>query len=156
MADNHFRVKRVVSAGGVVYRHRAGDLEVLLLETPTGEWGLPKGTPNDGETLSETACREVCEETGLRIAMEEKIGRVEYWFGRPALRQRLHKYVHFWLMRPVGGSILDHDHEHISVRWFPVEEALRRVTHDTSADMIEQAAVLLAARAAAPAPEPGG
>lgn len=146
MADPRYRTKQVVSAGGVVYRHTPEGLEVLLLETPKGAWGLPKGTPDIGETLAKTACREVREETGLEVAIEEKIGSVEYWFARPARRERLHKFVHFWLMRPTGGSLDAHDDEHISVRWFPIDGALRQVTHDNSADMIEQAAQLLADR----------
>ena len=146
MTDRRYRTRQAVSAGGVVYREAPAGVEVLLLETPNGAWGLPKGTPDAGETLDQTARREVREETGLEVAIEEKIGSIEYWFARPAKRERLHKFVHFWLMRPTGGSLDDHDDEHISVRWFRLDEALRKVTHDNSADMIEQAAALLADR----------
>ncbi len=146
-----FRTRQAVSAGGVVYR-RAGDgLEVLLLQTPGGVWGLPKGTPDHGETLLQTARREVREETGLEVAAEEKVGAIDYWFVRAEQRERLHKFVHFWIMRPVGGRLDQHDHEHVSVRWFPLSEALRRVTHRNSAQILERAADLLIARDAAAA-----
>ncbi len=154
MADKRFRVKQALSAGGVVYRDGPAGVEVLLVETHAGEWGLPKGTPDYGETLSQTACREVREETGLQVELEEKIGEIEYWFARPARRERLHKFVHFWLMRPTGGSLDDHDDEHVSVSWFRVDAALRQVTHDTSVEMIERAADLLAARRRADASPP--
>ena len=146
MADRRYSTKQIVSAGGVVYRHGAQGLEVLLLQTPNGVWGLPKGTPDGGETLDQTARREVREETGLEVQLEEKIGDIEYGFARPNKRQRLHKFVHFWLMRPTGGSLDQHDDEHVSVRWFPLPAAFRRVTHDNSADILQQAAGLLAAR----------
>jgi len=145
-----YNTAQAVSAGGVVYRYgdRSGPdaLEVLLLQTPRRVWGLPKGTPDEGETLDQTARREVREETGLEIDLEEKIGVIEYWFARPEARECLHKFVHFWLMRPTGGSIDDHDDEHVSVRWFPFSTAMRQVTHDNSADILEQAADLLAER----------
>lgn len=150
MADRRFTTKQVVSAGGVVYRHGAPGLEVLLLQTSNGVWGLPKGTPADGETLDQTARREVREETGLEVELEEKIGDIEYWFARPDKRERLHKFVHFWLMRPTGGSLDHHDDEHVRVRWFPFPTALCRVTHNNSADILEQAAGLLAAREPGP------
>ena len=141
--------RQTVSAGGVVYRRGAQGVEVLLLETPGGVWGLPKGTPDYGETLLQTAQREVREETGLEIASEDKIGAIDYWFVSPERRERFHKFVHFWLMRPVGGDLDHHDEEHVSVRWFPLRVALRRVTHKNSAQILECAADLLAARDAA-------
>jgi 8-oxo-dGTP pyrophosphatase MutT (NUDIX family) len=141
-----YETRQAVSAGGVVYRLSNDDLHVLLLQTPKGIWGLPKGTPDDGETLLQTACREVREETGLLVDAEEKIGTIQYWFAHPDKRQRLHKFVHFWLMRPTGGSLDDHDDEHVSVRWFPVPDALHRVTHDNAAEIIEQAVGLVAKR----------
>ena len=148
--NGRYNTKQAVSAGGVVYRYGEGPgpdgLEVLLLQTARRAWGLPKGTPDEGETLDQTACREVREETGLEVDIEEKIGVIEYWFARPEARERLHKFVHFWLMRPTGGSIDDHDDEHVSVRWFPFEAAMHRVTHNNSADILEQAADLLAGR----------
>ena len=149
--DGPLRTRQTVSAGGVVYRHGDQGVEVLLLETPGGIWGLPKGTPDYGETLLQTAQREVREETGLEIAPEDKIGTIDYWFVPPEHRERFHKFVHFWLMRPVGGDLDRHDEEHISVRWFPLGAAQRRVTHKNSAQILERAANLLAARDAAAA-----
>lgn len=141
-----FQTRQAVSAGGVVYRHAADGLEVVLLQSPAGAWGLPKGTPDDHETIAQAAVREVHEETGLEVALEDKIGAIEYWFVRPKERARFHKYVHFWLMRPTGGDFAHHDHEHIDVRWFPIGEALRTVAHQNSADILQRAADILERR----------
>ena len=57
-------VKTVTSAGGVVLNH---DGLVLVLRRKTeGTWVLPKGRVEPGESLKQTALREVEEETGLR------------------------------------------------------------------------------------------
>ena len=144
---NRLQTRQAVSAGGVVYRRGTGGMEVLLVETPGGQWGLPKGTPDADEALEETAVREVAEETGLQVAREGKVGAIEYWFVRAEEGQRVHKFVHFWLMRPTGGSIADHDAEHVSVRWFSLESALERATHENTETILQKAATLLASGA---------
>ena len=51
----------ITAAGGLV-QNSFGE---YLLIFRNGKWDLPKGKQNDGETLLQTALREVCEECGL-------------------------------------------------------------------------------------------
>ena len=122
-------VQRPVSAGGLVYRNKGEHLEVVLCgrrEPP--RWSLPKGTPDPGETMIQTALREVREETGLQVAVEELIGSIRYWFVQAPGHTRFNKTVHFYLMSCHGGSTKDHDLEFDDVEWVPIEEAQRRLT----------------------------
>ncbi len=137
------RNARATSAGGVVHR-MAGDLaEVLLVHRRAPRlWALPKGTPDAGESILETALREVREETGIEAEAEEPLGAITYFFVRDGTRY--HKTVHFFLMRPVGGDPELHDHEFDEVRWFQLEEALQIMTHPTERDVVERAALRLA------------
>jgi len=84
-------------------------------------WSLPKGTPNAGETLEETALREVTEETGLLVRILAPVGPIEYVFVQRGVR--IHKTVHYFLMETTGGSLADHDHEFDEVRWVGLQEA---------------------------------
>ena len=56
---------REYTAGGVVFRIKNGALEFLLLQDVKGRWSIPKGHVESGETLEQTAVREIGEETGL-------------------------------------------------------------------------------------------
>jgi 8-oxo-dGTP pyrophosphatase MutT (NUDIX family) len=141
------RNARATSAGGVVYRHTPAGLAIVLAHRRSPAlWALPKGTPARGESLEETALRETAEETGLAVEIEEPLNAISYVFVRGSTRY--FKTVHFFLMRPIGGDLADHDHEFDDVRWVPVSEALRLMNYPTERSVVE-----LAERALAAAPE---
>jgi 8-oxo-dGTP pyrophosphatase MutT (NUDIX family) len=132
------RNARATSAGGVVHRVRDGQVEIVLVHRISPPlWALPKGTPDAGETLAETALRETREETGLDVALDGELGAIRYFFVRGSTR--FNKTVHFYLMRPVGGSTDDHDSEFDEVRWFGADEALALMTHRTEREVVERA-----------------
>ena len=135
-------LERHVSAGGVVYRDNQGEIEVVLCgrTTPT-LWGLPKGTPDPGESVEQTAIREVNEETGLEVDIQQPLGSIHYWFQRDGVR--IDKTVHFYLMRARGGSPENHDPEFDIVSWFPAETALRTLTHASEARIVRKAMELI-------------
>jgi 8-oxo-dGTP pyrophosphatase MutT (NUDIX family) len=128
------RTATATSAGGVVYRiiDRRPQF-VLCGRIDTGAWGLPKGTPDAGETLEQTAVREAQEETGLQVRLVCPLRSIDYWF--VVRGTRFHKTVHFYLMEAVGGDVTQHDHEYDDVRWFPAEEALERLTYPNEIDI---------------------
>ena len=131
-------VQKAVSAGGVVYKFDGDNLKILICGRRDGNvWGLPKGTPEQGETLEETAAREVNEETGLKGKLQDKIGEINYWFSRNGTRYN--KTVHFYLFSPTGGSIEDHDPEFDFVAWFPWDEAIKKLTYRDEIDMVNKA-----------------
>lgn len=135
-------LQRAVSAGGVVYRRGPQGIEVVLCgRTEDGIWGLPKGTPAAGESLEQAAVREVTEETGLQVAIERKIDIIEYWFAREGVRY--HKFVHHYLMVPIGGNTADHDWEYDRVEWFPSEQATKTLSYRNELEVLRKAIALL-------------
>ena len=109
-------------------------------------WSLAKGTPEPGETLEQTALREVQEETGLEVEIAAPLGTIEYWFSRREPNTRFHKTVHFYLMAPIGGEINLHDPEFDVVQWFPSEEALEALTYANEVEVLRRALEVLAKR----------
>ena len=141
------RVERLVSSGGVVFRHNEGRLETVLCgRSEPVRWSLAKGTPDPGETLEETALREVREETGLEVELEGPLGSIEYWFADREQAIRYHKTVHFYLMSPVGGHIDQHDPEFDVVQWFDVDEALSSMAYGNEAGVLRRAVDLIKSR----------
>ncbi len=55
------------SAGAVLFTRRGN--ECVLVRSRAGEWGLPKGHLEAGETEEQAAVREVREETGARARL---------------------------------------------------------------------------------------
>ena len=68
MSKHFFSDEFVTSAGGVLFRIRPGHpLEICLIHLQhKDEWLLPKGRKDRGESVEETALREVYEETGWK------------------------------------------------------------------------------------------
>jgi 8-oxo-dGTP pyrophosphatase MutT (NUDIX family) len=139
------RVETAVSAGGVVFRRTDLGIEVVICGRDSdGVWGLPKGTPDAGESLEQTARREVTEETGLRVQIVDEVGVVEYWFARDGVRY--HKWVHHYLLEAVGGSTSEHDHEYDRVEWRPIGIAIRTLSFKNEVDIVKKARQMIEAR----------
>ena len=124
-------VKPVTSAGGVILNSQG---KVLILRRRTeGTWVLPKGQTEPGETLRQTALREVREETGLKnLMIVREIGLVRYvFFWRPD-NVNYRKTVHYFLMKVQDGGesgiVLEPDFSEHS--WIQADEAVKILTFE--------------------------
>jgi 8-oxo-dGTP pyrophosphatase MutT (NUDIX family) len=140
--------RREVSAGGLIWRRRAGGVEVVLVR-PAGKqtWVLPKGHLEPGEGAIEAAAREATEESGLEVVAGEPLGEVSYvysWRDRPAdTAVRIFKRVHFYLMQCTGGDPSNHDGEIDEVAWLGIDDAIDRASHKSERDLIIKARGIL-------------
>ena len=142
MSDSGYRSshKKVESAGGVIMRSDQGIPEVVLCgRVEAGEWRLPKGTPEPGESRKETAIREVREETGLHVEILEPLGHIEYVFRARSDHELYLKRVYYYLMESFSGNTSEHDHEFDVVEWVETAEALERISFATEADVLRRA-----------------
>ncbi|MBW2267915.1 MAG: NUDIX domain-containing protein [Deltaproteobacteria bacterium] len=127
-----------------MFRRRADGIEVVLGEQRDRHSGatttrLPKGKRNPGESLEETALREVAEETGLPGRIVGDLETVHYVYrqdGRP-----IDKTVHFYLMELAGEEVDETDGELTHIAWHPLATAQELLSFDT------ERRVLAAARA---------
>lgn len=85
-----------ISCGGVViFRGKILLLYKNYMNKSDG-WVLPKGTVEDGEEYTETALREVLEESGVEASIMKYIGSSSYRFTIPD--DVVEKEVHWYLM----------------------------------------------------------
>ncbi|HHZ20069.1 MAG TPA: NUDIX hydrolase [Firmicutes bacterium] len=108
--------EEVICAGGVVLRGE----KFLAMKRFNGVWLLPKGHVDPGETLEETAVREVAEETGLKAQLGPKLGETAYSFRENGILQ--HKRVHWFLMESDQGEPRPEEGMFSEVRWLGLDE----------------------------------
>ncbi len=104
-------------------------------------WSLPKGHIELGETAEQTAIREVAEETGIQGDVLASLGSIDYWFVTEG--RRVHKTVHHYLLRFLGGELSDHDLEVSEVAWVPLDELPSRLAYADERRLAEIAGELI-------------
>lgn len=111
------RNKQTPSAGAFVFRNGEKEQEILMIRTKKG-YGFPKGHVEPGESLTETAIREVEEETGIRIQITDE-RKWETTSGFPDENRT----ITYFLAAPCGGSLSPQLSEVKDALWIPVSEA---------------------------------
>ncbi len=128
-----------IGVGAVIFR---GD-DILLIERGKppflGRWSIPGGGLRHGERLEDAVCREVLEETGLRIRVGGLIGVFEARPGdHPDPTFDLHVVmIDYWAEWVSGEPVAGDDAA--AAEFAPKAEALRRVSWDETRRAIEAA-----------------
>ncbi|MDV6341268.1 dihydroneopterin triphosphate diphosphatase [Nitrosomonas sp. Is24] len=122
------------------------DLQVLLLERADhlGYWQSVTGSQDSGETLTQTAAREVFEETGLNVAdyaltdwqTENRYEIYEEWRWRYGPDVRFNTEHVFGLSLPGILPIRIAAREHLNFMWLPWQQAADKVFSSSNADAI--------------------
>lgn len=140
--DRSLKTVTQVSAGGVIL-DEASRIVLTARKSFKGDiqWGLPKGLVEEGEEPAQTAVREAREETGLEVELIGPLDVIDYWFVQPKrgeeAARRVHKYVHFYVMRAVGGDPSNHDAETEEVAILEPPDALKRASFGSERKMIK-------------------
>ena len=128
----------VLAAGAVCWRIVDGKPKVLVVYRGAhADVSLPKGKVDPGETLPETAVREIREETGLGIVLGAPLGTVEY-----SLPNGRDKVVYYW-----SAEVNDHvlalakftpNDEIASLEWLSLGAARKKLSYTHDIDVIDR------------------
>ncbi len=117
------RATSLVPAANAVVTNDAAEI-LLIRRSDNGNWALPGGGMDLGESLPETAVRETAEETGIDVEIIGLVGiftdprHVILYTSDGEVRQ---EFSVVFAARPVGGSLTTSE-ETPEVRWVPVSE----------------------------------
>lgn len=130
----------VFAAGGLVWRPAAviAGREFLVVARPhRGDWSLPKGKLDVGETLERCALREVLEETGLTCVLGLRLPAQRYIDHRGRSKE-----VTYWTMT-VSAGVFTPNAEVDEVVWLAVDEAARMLSYETDRAVLAAGAAVL-------------
>lgn len=96
----------IVGVGGAIVRDGRVVLIKRRYEPLAGQWSLPGGTLELGETLEAAVTREMLEETGLQVEVGPVVDVFDRILFDPDERVRYHFVLIDYLCRPVGGALL--------------------------------------------------
>lgn len=113
------------SAGAFVYRKENQRIYFLLLQKDNGEYDLPKGHIEKGESAEIAARREIAEETGLRVDLMPYFHETTKYFFRRG-RERISKQVKFFIADAKTKSVKI-SYEHKGYEWAEYETALEKL-----------------------------
>ncbi|GAA1698677.1 NUDIX hydrolase [Microbacterium sediminicola] len=128
----------VFAAGGVLWRMVDGKLRILLiLRTQYRDISLPKGKVDPGETLAETAVREIQEETGIRVALGPSLGMSTYHM--PSKREKI---VYYWAAEvsdaALKASTFSPNKEIAALHWVSVKKARKKLSYPIDHEILDR------------------
>jgi len=131
-------VSSAISAAGALCWRVVNDRIVVLVvhRTKYGDITIPKGKVDPGETLPQTAVREILEETGLAIALGVPLGVSAY-----PLRSGREKIVRYWSAEVSDGAIerssFVPNSEITAIEWVSLKKARGYLTYERDVEILD-------------------
>lgn len=137
------RPTTVYAAGAVLWRTIGDDIHVLVIHrTEHKDISLPKGKVDPGETLPQTAVREIREETGIKVSLGVPVGITDYFM--PNGKQKI---VHYWAAevtpKAIQKSKFVPNDEVAALEWLPLATARGELSYEPDKEILDNFAALV-------------
>ena len=128
-----------ISCMGIVTYINNEQIYVALLKDKDNNWVLPKGHIKEGESLVETAIREVLEETSIKLKAEnlvDKIGDFTYFSNLENSDKNIKAYL-FKISKYQKIVPLEKEN-FIKGHWLALEDAINKVTYQEQKEVLQK------------------
>lgn len=103
-------------------------IQIQMIQDRYGRIALPKGKMEPGETIEQTALREIAEETGIQGVIRRQLKTIRYQYTvsgskKTAKSDKVDKEVHYFLVEAMGGELHAQVEEIRGVEWLDPLEA---------------------------------
>ncbi len=124
------------SCGAIVYRNIGGVIRYLLIKNRrSSNWSFPKGHIEDGESLEETAIREVKEEAGINIdIIPGFMSKSRY-----TVQNKIQKTVHIFVASTKDEQTRIQYEEIEDYIWLPFESAQKHLKFENDILILKDA-----------------
>ncbi len=132
-----------LSCGAVIFkRQKDATVKYLVLHYGAGHWDFPKGHQEKNEKEEQTAHREIKEETGIEdIEFVEGFREtINYYYKKGD--ETIYKEVISFLGQSGTESVILSS-EHIGYAWLSYEKAFKKLTFNTSKELLRKANLFL-------------
>ena len=125
------KLRKEKSCGCMIIKNRK---VLLVYEKNINIWGFPKGHMEEGENEIQTALREVKEEVGLEVEIDEqKRYTLNY-----IIRDEIDKTTVLYLATPKSEEIIMQESEIENIKWCDFDEALNTLTFENWKEMFKK------------------
>ncbi|MGG7509098.1 NUDIX hydrolase [Plantibacter sp. YIM 135249] len=133
----------VYAAGAVCWRIIDGKVSILVIHrTVYGDITIPKGKVDPGESLPQTAVREIKEETGLSVFLGVPLGVSTY-----PLSSGREKIVHYWSAEVTEQAIREStfipNGEVAALEWVSIKRARTYLSYERDVEIVDVFAALV-------------
>ncbi len=128
-------MKKETSCGAVVYNIFDGKTKFLLIKHVNGKhWAFPKGHVENNETKVETALREIKEETGLDVELDDNFCKMVSYNVNPYILKDVFYFVA--KTKDKSDKISLQEEEISEYGWFDFYEALSVLTFQNDKNVL--------------------
>jgi len=126
------------SAGAIVFRRENKKIKYLLIKYGWGHWEFARGLIEKGESLEETAKREIEEETGIKDVVFIPGFKAWFKFFFKLKGKNIMKIATF-LLAETGTKEIKLSLEHEDYQWLEYEKASKKLTYENSKKVLKDA-----------------
>ena len=124
------------SCGAIVYKNENNELKFLLVHQSNGHYSFPKGHVEENETETETALREIKEETNLDVEIDSNFRHQITYLVES---KNIMKDAVYFVAIPKTNDLIPQEGEILNCEWYNYEEVLEKLEFDNIKEVFENA-----------------